>query len=84
MKKGKEKRRKNYIKNGEKGLKYASLWRTPAANLFVGETMNQNGGEMIKMHNIYPWWKMNFRLVFALLCLFLLGVEVPDQILAMI
>jgi len=48
------------------------------------ESQMRGGGEMIKMHNIYPWWKMNFRLVFALLCLFLLGVEVPDQILAMI
>ena len=55
-KNGKEKRRKIILKKGKKGLRNASFWA--AANLFVGgknESQERGGGEMIRMHNIYPW-----------------------------
>ena len=47
----KEKRIKITLKKGKKGLN-ASFW----AYLFVGKEMNfkRGGGEIIKMHNIYP------------------------------
>ena len=56
MKKGKEKRRKITLK-GEKGLKNASFWAINSPCLFIGgknESQKKGGGEIIKMHNIYP------------------------------
>ena len=60
--KGERQKEENYIKKGEKGPKNASFRdinsnRSPAANLFVGEKnliSKEGGGEMIRMHNIYP------------------------------
>ena len=43
MKKGKEKKGENYIKNGLKGLKIVSFW-----------AINSEKLEMIKMRNTYP------------------------------
>ena len=56
MKKGKEKKEENYIKKGGKGLKNASFWAINSKNLFDGEKNGilRGGGEMIRMHNIYP------------------------------
>ena len=44
------------LKKGGKGLKNASFWAINSKN-FAGEKKNlkRGGGEMIKMHNIYPW-----------------------------
>ena len=51
------KKEENYIKKGEKGLKNASFWAINSKNLFVEEkieSQKSGGGEMIRMHNIYP------------------------------
>ena len=59
--KGERKKEENYIKNGGKGLKNASFWaiisKKNRRGVFSwGKKMNlkRGGGEIIKMHNIYP------------------------------
>ena len=62
--KGERKKEENYIKKGGKGLKNASFWAInskknsprPPQTYLSGKKMNlkRGGGEIIKMHNIYP------------------------------
>ena len=56
MKKG-EKKEENYIKKGEKALKMHLLRLRPARRKLIGRGKKLNlirGGEIIRMHNIYP------------------------------
>ena len=61
MKRGKEKLKENYVKNGEKGLKNASFWVINSTNFdspAVGRKNNLKRiwEEMIETHNKYPCW----------------------------